>query len=1071
MKTKEQKIKKVLLLGSGALKIGEAGEFDYSGSQAIKALKEEGKEVILVNPNIATIQTSKGLADRVYFLPVTGEFVERVIKTERPDGIMLGFGGQTALNCGIDLFKRKILRKWGVKVLGTGVETIIETEDRDLFCRKLESLGLKVPKSIAVTTEEMGMQAIKTIGFPAILRVGFALGGVGSAIVRSKNEFRQALKKALSSSRQVLIEKSVAGWKEIEYEVVRDSGDNCVTVCNMENLDPMGVHTGDSVVVAPSQTLTNSEYFKLREIAIKAIRGLKIVGECNIQFALSPKTFDYRIIEVNARLSRSSALASKATGYPLAFVAAKIALGKKLSEIKNSVTGVTCAFFEPALDYVVVKIPRWDLDKFEYVYEEIGTEMKSVGEVMAIGRSFEEAIQKAQRSLDLGFEGVIPENNINNMSKSELLAMIKVPRVGRINVISMALFKGATVEEICELTSIDPWFVQRFKAIVIFYQKMRKLKLTCGVLTEAKKMGFSDSQIGKVFKKSWKNIRALRKRWGIVPMVKRIDTLAGEFPSNTNYLYMTYQGTQNDIAGVGNKGVCVLGSGAYRIGSSVEFDWCAVTTVSRLRKLGYQTIVVNCNPETVSTDYDISDRLYFEELSLERILDIYEIEKFKGVVLSVGGQVPNNLAMKLSAKGVPIMGTSTKSIDTAEDRNKFSRLLDRLKVPQPSWQAVSSEKAAVAFARKVGFPLLLRPSYVLSGTLMRIVYSQTDLATILKKWTLDREHPLVISQFIENADELEIDAVSASGKVKALVVLKHLEEAGIHSGDATVICAPEVAPAAIAARMEEIIRQIAFKLSINGPFNIQFLVKHGVVLVIECNLRASRSFPFSSKTTGVNLIELATDAIVGRDVENKGRLEPKTVAIKKAQFSFNRLRGADPIIRVEMASTGEVACFGRDFEDAYLKAILSVGLRIPKKSILLTVGNAYKADYVESAKLLSELGYKLYATEGTATYLKTFGIATKVVKKAYEKGSSNTIKLIAARKVDMVINIRDREGIDRDFETVSKERSDGYRIRRAAADYNIPLLTNIRTSRMFIQSIARRKMSDLNIDSWEKWVK
>ncbi len=1065
-------INKVLLLGSGALKIGEAGEFDYSGSQAIKALKEEGIKVILVNPNIATIQTSEGLADQVYFLPVTPDFVEGVIKKEKPDGILLGFGGQTALNCGIKLYQKGVLQKQKVAVLGTSVQTIIETEDRKLFADKLKKLKLKIPKSIAVNQVKQGLQAVEQIGFPVILRAGFALGGAGSAVVKNKKELEKSLIKALAGSPQVLIEEYVGGWKEIEYEVVRDQFDNCLTVCNMENIDPMGVHTGESMVVAPSQTLTNTEYFRLREIALACVQGFKIVGECNIQFAVNPKKFDYRIIEINARLSRSSALASKATGYPLAFVAAKLALGYSLSELKNSVTGVTSAFFEPALDYVVVKIPRWDLTKFQAVYEEIGTEMKSVGEVMAIGRTFPEAIQKAVRSLDLGYQGVIPrETEIKQYSQAELRKKLNKPTAGRLSLIAIALLKGITPAEINRITQIDEWFLNRLAEITDCYHELKKRRLTKNLLLKAKKLGFADEQIAQLKGYSWQKVRQTRKKQGIVPVVKQIDTLAGEFPAKTNYLYLTYHGKVSDVGQSQKPNIAVLGAGPYRIGCSVEFDWCAVNAVKEAKKLGYQTIMINCNPETVSTDYDICHRLYFEELTLERVLDIAELEKLTGLLVAFGGQIANSLAKPLSLAGVPVLGTEPKFIDQAEDRNKFSHLLDKLKIPQPFWQSVTTKRKLLNFVKKVNFPLLLRPSYVLSGTAMRVVFNLTDLWAVLEKTAVNRRYPLVISQFIEGAMEVEVDGVANQGLLVAFVVLKHVEEAGVHSGDATIVLEPNSLQKEIVKRIEEITSLIAQTLKISGPFNLQFLVKHGVVLVIECNLRASRSFPFSSKVTGVNLVKLATQAILGRKTAKLGRLLPKAFGVKAAQFSFNRLRGADPILQIEMASTGEVGCFGYDLAEAYLKAMLAVGTTLPKRKILLTIGNYYKEAFLPYAKKLFEMGFKIYATEGTATYLKTFGIPSVMVRKGYEGGKNNTLYLIENRLVDFVINLRDRESFNGHFAKTQKERSDGYKIRRAAADHHISLLTNFQTAQLFIEALAKKKKSDLLILPWQAYLK
>lgn len=1081
-------------MGSGALKIGEAGEFDYSGSQAIKALKEEGIEIILVNPNIATIQTSEGLADKVYFLPVNADFVEKVIELEKPGGILLGFGGQTALNCGVELYKRKILQKHKIKVLGTSVKTIIETEDRQLFVEKLKNLNLNTPKSIPVTSVREGLKKAGLIGFPVIIRGAFALGGAGSGLARNKEKLKELLEKAFAVCPQILMEEYLGGWKEIEYEVVRDQFDNCITVCNMENLDPMGIHTGESVVVAPSQTLSNNEYFKLREIAINCIKGLAIIGECNIQFAVNPRKFAYRIIEVNARLSRSSALASKATGYPLAFVATKLALGFSLSGIKNSVTGATCAFFEPALDYIVTKIPRWDLTKFQAVHEEIGTEMKSVGEVMAIGRTFEESMQKAVRSLNLGYEGIIPiEEEIKKYSQKEILALLKTPKVGRINLITIAFIKGVSVSQINKITHIDPWFLTGIKRIVDCYQELKKNKINPQTLLQAKKLGFSDRQIANLNKTTWQEIRALRKKQQILPRVFQIDTLAGEFPAKTNYLYLTYNGQEDNVSffkrnppslklrqdlpcrQAGNspyesKNIAVLGSGPYHIGSSVEFDWCGVTTAKTLKELGFATTVINCNPETVSTDYDISDRLYFEELTLERVLDIYEKEHFQGIILSVGGQIPNNLASPLKEEKVPIIGTDPINIDQAEDRNKFSHLLDKLKIPQPYWESVISEKQALKFAQKVSFPVLLRPSYVLSGTSMRVIYTREDLIRFLQAIEVNKKYPLVISQFIRGAAEAEIDAISQDGQVIAYAVLTHVEEAGVHSGDATIILGQNNLKEEIVKRMEEITYAISKNLNINGPFNIQFLVKHGIVLVIECNLRASRSFPFTSKVTGVNLIKLATEAIFKKEISSLGRLIPKSVGVKAAQFSFGRLRGADPILQIEMASTGEVGCFGKDVEDAYLKAALSVGLKLPKRNIFLTIGNYFKEAFLPYAKLLNEMAFRIYATEGTNTYLQTFGIPTIVVKKGYEGGKNNSLNLIKNKKVDFIINLRDSEDTISEASLVMKERSDGYQIRRAAADHNLPLVTNFQIAKLLILALYHQKQTQLTIASWDKYL-
>ncbi len=1057
-------MEKILLLGSGALKIGEAGEFDYSGSQAIKALKEERKYVILVNPNIATVQTDKDLADKVYLLPVNPYFVEQVIKKEKPDGILLGFGGQTALNCGLELDKLGILEKYNVKVLGTQVDSINKTEDRELFVKELKKIDVKTPKSIAVTSTEVGLKAVMKIGFPVILRAGFTLGGLGSGFARNERELRKALKEAFSYSPQVLIEEDLRGWKEIEYEVVRDSVDNCITVCNMENFDPLGVHTGESIVIAPSQTLSNQEYHMLRDISIKTIRHFKITGECNIQFALNPGRLEYRVIEVNARLSRSSALASKITGYPLAYIAAKLALGQKLTELKNSITKKTYSCFEPALDYVALKIPRWDLQKFPKVEEEIGSKMKSVGEVMAIGRSFPEVLQKAIRMLQVGKFGLVL-----NKSKTETIKEdIVTPTPRRLFAISRALRARYSVDEIYKMSKIDKWFLYQIEQIDGF----RKLKLAEGKLTkeffiEAKQLGYSDRQISLLVGSDEDEIRKIRKKLKVFPVFKQIDTLAAEYPAETNYLYSTYHGETQDIAetkNVDRKKIMILGSGPYKIGSSVEFDWCCVTTAKYLRKMGYKVVMVNYNPETVSTDYDICYKLYFEELSLERVLDIYEYEKPLGIVLSMGGQIPNNLALKLHESGVRILGTSPVSIDRCEDRNKFSSILDKLEIDQPVWQELASVKQANDFAEEIGYPVLMRPSYVLSGTAMKVCYDEMSLDDYLEKNAhISEDYPVVISKFEEGAKEIEMDGVAQNGELIIYAISEHIENAGVHSGDATLVIPPQKLYFETVHRIKKITKSIIRELNITGPFNIQFLAKENKVKVIECNLRASRSFPFISKATGYNFIEFAVKSMLGKNIKGEYKtLDLDHICVKAPQFSFSRLSGADPILGVEMSSTGEVACFGDSLEEAFLKSLLSTGFRLPKKNILLTLGDIEeKIEFLDSAQKLAGMGYSLYSTTNTHKLLSDNGIKSKLVFKISEKKSPNILKLLELKKFDLVINT-----------PTSKEKfsePDGYTIRRKAIDYNIPLINNIKIANLFVNSIYNYSLDKLEIKSLDEY--
>ena len=1068
-------IKKVLLLGSGALKIGEAGEFDYSGSQALKALKEEGIETVLINPNIATVQTSEGVADQIYFLPVTPFFVEKVIRKERPQGILLAFGGQTALNCGVALYKEGILEKYGVQVLGTPVQAIIDTEDRELFVKKLDEIDVKTIKSHACENMEEARKAAAHLGYPVIIRAAYALGGLGSGFCDNEEELNKLAEKAFSFSPQVLVEKSLKRWKEIEYEVVRDRYDNCITVCNMENFDPLGIHTGESIVIAPSQTLTNSEYHKLRALSIRIIRHIGIVGECNVQYAFDPESEDYRVIEVNARLSRSSALASKATGYPLAFVAAKLGLGYGLFELKNSVTKTTSAFFEPALDYVVCKIPRWDLGKFRGVDRELGSSMKSVGEVMAIGRTFEEAIQKGLRMIGQGMHGFV-ENK--ELQIDDIDAALHEPTDKRIFIISKAMQQGYTIDRIHELTKIDKWFLQKLQNIKDTSKALHACKsinvMDNDLLRRAKVQGFTDFQIARALgmeeemdiEEASLIVRRRRLSAGIVPVVKQIDTLAAEYPAQTNYLYMTYSGISHDIHYEHDKrSIVVLGSGAYRIGSSVEFDWCGVQALNTIRKEGFRSVMINYNPETVSTDYDMCDRLYFDELTFERVLDILDLECPKGVIVSTGGQIPNNLAIRLDQQRIPILGTTAKSIDNAEDREKFSAMLNRIGVDQPEWSALTSMDDVNAFIDKVGFPVLVRPSYVLSGAAMNVCSNQDELERFLKlAANVSHKHPVVISKFLQHAKEVEMDAVAREGEIVAYAISEHIEFAGVHSGDATIQFPAQKLYVETVRRIKKISGQIARELKISGPFNIQFLAKDNDIKVIECNLRASRSFPFVSKVLKINMIELATKVMLGLPVEkpNKSLFDFDYVGIKASQFSFNRLQKADPVLGVDMASTGEVGCLGDDSGTALLTAMLSVGHRIPKKNILLSTGGAkQKADMLEAARTLKEHGYTLYATGGTSRYLTENGVENNLVYWPSEEGTPQALTMLHNREIDMVVNI------PKDL-TVS-ELSNGYKIRRAAVDLNIPLITNSRLASAFIQAFCHIDMDDLPIKSWSEY--
>lgn len=1072
----KENIKKVLLLGSGALKIGEAGEFDYSGSQALKALKEEGIYTVLINPNIATVQTSEGVADQIYFLPVTPFFVEKVIQKERPDGILLSFGGQTALNCGVELYKSGVLEKYNVRVLGTPVQAIIDTEDRELFVKKLDEIHVKTIKSEAVENAEDARRAAREVGYPVIVRAAYALGGLGSGFCDNEEELNVLVEKAFSFSPQVLVEKSLRGWKEIEYEVVRDQYDNCITVCNMENFDPLGIHTGESIVIAPSQTLTNKEYHKLRELAIRIIRHIGIVGECNVQYAFDPESEDYRVIEVNARLSRSSALASKATGYPLAFVAAKLGLGYGLFDLKNSVTKTTSAFFEPALDYVVCKIPRWDLGKFRGVDRELGSSMKSVGEVMAIGRTFEEAIQKGLRMIGQGMHGFV-ENK--ELVIADVDKALREPTDKRIFVISKAMRAGYTIDQIHELTKIDKWFLQKLMNIMNTSKELHALdgleKLDATLLRKAKVQGFSDFQIGRAvglekdmeIEQAINEVRAYRKSLGIVPVVKQIDTLAAEYPAQTNYLYLTYSGVGNDVHYLGDhRSIIVLGSGAYRIGSSVEFDWCGVQALNTIRKEGYRSVMINYNPETVSTDYDMCDRLYFDELTFERVMDIIELENPHGVIVSTGGQIPNNLAMRLDGEKVNILGTSATSIDNAEDRDKFSAMLDRIGVDQPEWSALTSMEDINAFIAKVGFPVLVRPSYVLSGAAMNVCSNQEELERFLQlAANVSKKHPVVVSSFIEHAKEVEMDAVAKDGEIIAYAISEHIEYAGVHSGDATIQFPPQKLYVETVRRIKRISRQIAKELHISGPFNIQFLARENDIKVIECNLRASRSFPFVSKVLKINLIELATRVMLGLPVEKpeKSLFDLDYVGIKASQFSFNRLQKADPVLGVDMASTGEVGCLGDDTGTAVLTAMLSVGQRIPVKNVLLSTGGAkQKVDMLDAARMLRKKGYNIFATPGTARFLAENGIENTLVHWPSEpEAKPQALEMLHNKEIDMVVNIPKN--------LTAGELTNGYKIRRAAIDLNIPLITNARLASAFINAFCTIDIDDIAIKSWAEY--
>jgi carbamoyl-phosphate synthase large subunit len=1071
----KNQINKVVILGSGALKIGEAGEFDYSGSQALKALKEENISTVLINPNIATVQTSEELADKIYFLPVTPYFVEKVIEKEKPDGILLSFGGQTALNCGTELFKAGIFEKYNVKVLGTPVEAIMNTEDRELFVKKLDEIDVKTPKSMAVLTVDEAVNAADKLGFPVIIRAAYTLGGQGSGFASDTAELRTLASKAFSYTNQILVEESLKGWKEVEYEVVRDRFDNCITVCNMENFDPLGIHTGESIVVAPSQTLTNSEYHKLRELAIKIIRHIGIVGECNVQYALAPDSEDYRVIEVNARLSRSSALASKATGYPLAFIAAKLGIGYGLHELKNSVTRNTTACFEPALDYIVCKIPRWDLNKFEGVSHLIGSSMKSVGEVMAIGRTFEEVIQKGLRMIGQGMHGFTGNRDL---SFEDIESELAEPTDMRIFSIAEALEKGMSVDRIYELTKIDKWFLYKLRNIISIKDQLTEYNsletVPAELLSLSKISGFSDFQIARHVLKSepaeinndLMKVRAYRKTLGIIPYVKQIDTLAAEYPAKTNYLYLSYSGSEHDITcEKDKKSVIVLGSGAYRIGSSVEFDWCSVNAIDTIKKNGFRSIMINYNPETVSTDYDICDRLYFDELTFERVLDIIDMENPLGVIVSVGGQIPNNLAMRLHNENVPIMGTSPLSIDRAENRHKFSAMLDTLHVDQPRWKELSSVEDIIEFTERIGFPVLIRPSYVLSGAAMNVVSNKSELTHYLELAAkVSKQYPVVVSEFIENAKEIEIDSVAKNGELVAYAISEHVEFAGVHSGDATMVFPAQKIYFETARRIKRISRQIAKELNISGPFNIQFLARDNDIKVIECNLRSSRSMPFVSKVLRTNLIELATKVMLELPVEkpSKTLFELDYVGVKAPQFSFSRLAKADPVLGVDMSSTGEVGCIGEGFYEAILKAMFSVGYRIPKGAVLLSTGPARsKVELLNSARALREKGHKLYATRGTQKFLNDAGIEAEVAYWPDEKKSPNTIDLIKSREVELVINIPKDLSAD--------ELNNDYSIRRSAVDFNVPLITNARLASAFILAFCKLDISDLAIKSWEEY--
>ncbi|MBI4039013.1 carbamoyl-phosphate synthase (glutamine-hydrolyzing) large subunit [Candidatus Daviesbacteria bacterium] len=1059
-------LKKVLVLGSGALKIGEAGEFDYSGSQALKALKEEGIETVLINPNIATIQTSKALANKIYFLPVTPYFAELVIKKEKVDGIFLSFGGQTALNCGLALESKGVFKKYGVKVLGTPIKSIEVTEDRELFAKTLAQIDVKVPKGGFALSVEESVKIAQNLGYPLLIRSGFALGGLGSAVIRSQEELIKLAQSALSLSPQIAVEEYLKHWKEIEYEVVRDKAGNKITVCNMENLDPLGIHTGESIVVAPSQTLNNYQYHMLRRLSLEVIEHLGIVGECNIQFALNPKNNDCRVIEVNARLSRSSALASKATGYPLAYIAAKIGLSYNLPDLKNSVTLSTSAFFEPSLDYIVVKLPRWDLQKFSGAHNLIGSEMKSVGEVMAIGRSFAEGLQKAIRMLEIGQDGLLT----NNVMDTNLL-----PTTERLFVIAQRFVKGATVSDIYQATGIDPWFLSQIKEVVEFERRLQPAHTESGegyrlqeeIIREAKKLGFSDKILAKYFKTTEEKIRQFRKRYGIIPKVKHIDTLAAEYPAKTNYLYLTYHGDQSEEEPKSPKDkVIVLGSGPYRIGSSVEFDWCSVTATQTLKKLGLETIVVNCNPETVSTDYDVADKLYFEELSFERVSDIYDIEIGARLVLGFGGQVPNNLALRCFKAGYKIIGTSPINIDRAEDRDKFSKTLDKLNINQPFWQSLKTLDEAVKFGKIIGYPVLIRPSYVLSGSSMNVAYSSSEMKKYLKQASnVSEQYPVVISKFIEGAKEIEIDGVGQKGNLLIYAVSEHIENAGVHSGDATMVLPPQRLYLETIRKIKSATKKIIQEFKITGPFNIQFLAKDNKIMVIELNLRASRSFPFVSKVTGYNFVEMATRVMLGQDLKGEYKtLDLDYVAVKAPQFSFNRIKGADPRLRVEMSSTGEVACFGLDLQEAYLKALMSTGFKLPKKSVFLSFGGQKnKLDMLIPARKLFEMGLKIYATEQTAKFLKESAVPNKRVFKISEKRHPSIIDLLKEGRLDLAINISAGGQTE-------KMETDGFIIRRTCVDLGIPLITNLQAAETLVSALTTKRVEDLEIKSWDEYV-
>ncbi len=1064
---KKGKPKKVLILGSGALQIGQAGEFDYSGSQAIKALKEDGVETVLINPNIATIQTSENFADKVYFIPIKADFVEKVIEKEKPEGILLQFGGQTALNVGVELYDKGILAKHNIKVLGTPVETIKDTEDRLLFAQRVEEIGLKVAKSKTATNLDEAIEAGKQIGYPLMVRIAYALGGLGSGLVKNESELIEKARRAFSFTNQILIEESLHGWKEVEYEIVRDKYNNCITVCSMENIDPMGIHTGDSIVIAPVQTLSAKENFNLRSIGIKLIRHLGIVGECNIQYALDPNSEDYRIIEVNARLSRSSALASKATGYPLAFIATKLALGYALNEVVNAITQETSANFEPALDYVALKFPRWDLQKFQQVSTQLGSEMKSVGEVMSLGRSFEEVLQKAIRMLDIGMFGF----SGNEFHFADLDKELSEPTDKRVFAIAEALRQGYSVDRIHELTKITKWFLYKMKNIIGLEKKLGEFSnlesLDKETLLRAKQAGFSDLQIAQLVNSDEMSVRSYRKSLGVVPVVKQIDTTAAEFPAQTNYLYLTYHGNENDTSLGENDQIIVLGSGPYRIGSSVEFDWCCVNAVNQVNKSGYKSIMINCNPETVSTDYDICDKLYFEQLTLERVLDICDKENPVGVIVSMGGQVPNNLAMKLHKAGIKIIGTSPEQIDNAESRHKFSSILDSIEVDQPEWCEVTTLEDAKKFARKVGYPVLIRPSYVLSGAAMSIVLTEDELELYLKKATeLNKEHPVVISKFITDAREIEVDAVADNGELFCYAIAEHVENAGVHSGDATIVLPPQRTYLETMRRVKLITKKIAKALEITGPFNIQFIAKDNEVKVIECNLRASRSFPFVSKTLKINFIEIATRIMLGEKVPriDKSSFDLDYVGVKASQFSFTRLKGSDPVLGVEMSSTGEVACLGDDFNEAFLKSVLATGYRIPQKAVLLSTGTPKnKAELIDELLVLKKMGLKFYGTKGTADFYKhNGGIDVEVLYRPFDNVEPGIITYLSEGKIDLVINIpKTAEKVELDSD---------YIIRRKAVDLNIPLLTNVQIAKRFIKALEQYRIDSLPVKSWDEYI-